>query len=132
MANLVDFVAALRAHVLGDNAITTLIGERFVPLPIDESVSAKPSATYSIIETRPSTTLDGDDDGLLEVRVQIDAWSRDFDPALAVAELIRARMVSASFRATPEQSEGNGVHLYEDQPRLHRFHWRYTCFFPTT
>lgn len=132
MADLTDFVAALKTHVLGDGAVTALIGDRFTPLPVPLD-SDKPCATYSIYGADPQTTLDvGDDDGLIIVAVQVDAWGKTFDSALAVAEKIRLRLRSASFVPVPERSEGNGVHLYEDESRLHRFHWRYTCQFPTT
>lgn len=130
MSNLTDFVAALKSAVnAGD--VSTLIAGRFTPIPIPEDC-AKPCATYTIIQTVPPTTLgDGDDDGLLAVSIEIDAWAESFDAALALAEAIRARMVTASFKSTPEQSDGNGCHVYEHEARLHRFHWRYTCWFST-
>lgn len=131
MADLTDFCAALKAHLTAADSVNDLIDTRFTPLPVPQGTN-KPSATYSIFTAIPHTTLDGDDDGLIEVRFQIDAWAQTFDEALAVAEAIRLALVSASFKPIPEQTEGNGVHLYEDETRLHRFHWRYVCQFPTT
>ncbi len=128
---LVDFVAALKSHVLGDNSITALIGERFTPIPIPEG-QTKPRASYAVTGCVPQTSLDGDDDGLLEVRYQIDAWAGTFAEALAAAEAIRLRMQAASFKTVPIPDEDNGRHLYEFEAKLHRFHWRYASHFPTT
>lgn len=129
MADLTDFVAALRSHVLG-GSVPALIGDRLTPIPVPEG-QIRPRATYTINSTRPATTLAGDDDGLLQIEFQIDSWAGTFGEALQVAEAIRIRLQTASFRPIPEDAEGNGVHLYEDDTKLHRFHWRYVCQFPT-
>lgn len=131
MATLVDFVAALKAHVLGASSVTEVIGERFTPVPIPEG-QMKPRATYGLLGCVMPTTLDGgDEDGLLEVHYQIDAWASSFADALRGAEAIRVRMQSAAFRTIPEPEESNGCHLYEHETKLHRFHWRYISHFPT-
>lgn len=128
---LVDFVAALTAHVLGASSVTDLIAQRFTPIPIPEG-QPKPRASYAIAGCMTPTTLDGgDEDGLLEVRYQIDAWAASFAEALAIAEAIRIRMQSASFKTIPEPDEDNGRHLYEHETKLHRFHWRYISHFST-
>lgn len=133
MADLTDFVAALRSHVIGSGAtaVTSIIGDRFTPMPISPG-QAKPCATYSIYNTRPENVVsEGGEDGSLAIEFQVDAWGETFDSALLVAERIRVRLQTASFAPLPEASEGNGVHLYEEETRLHRFHWRYTCHFLT-
>jgi len=54
MATLVDFVAALKAHVVGVSDVTDLIGDRFTPMPIPEG-QPKPRATYAISGCVPRT-----------------------------------------------------------------------------
>lgn len=132
MADLTDFVAALKAHVIGTSAVTNLIGQRFTPLPVPHGTQM-PCATYSIYGARPESVVgENGEDGAIAVEFQIDAWGDTFDAALEVAEKIRARLQSFGYSPVPDSSEGNGVHLYEEDTRRHRFHWRYGCLFPTT
>lgn len=123
------FEADLRAHLLADGTITGYIGERIFPMVRPES-SALPALSYLRIAGVPQTDLDGDDGNLLNIRMQIDAWSKTHDEAKLIAEAVRLRMQTAAstFKAVMLLDQD----FYEDDSRVFRVSMDFSCWFRTS
>lgn len=80
----------LRAHVLGDTAITAAVGARMYPLRLQEK-QVFPAIVYIKVDEVREQHLRGPG-GLTSTRFQIDAWHRGIDGAVALGELIRKRL----------------------------------------
>lgn len=123
------FEAALKEHLQGSSGITALLVERITPQPVPQS-SAMPAITYVIVGDAPQTDLSGVDGELIQVRVQIDCWSKNHQECMQLAELVRVRMQTAhaSFKAVPLSA----LEDYERATQRHRLSREFSCWFRTT
>lgn len=121
------FEADLRTH-LSESSITSYVGERIQPV-IRQEDGTLPALTYMRVAGVPQTDLDGDDGNLLNIRIQIDVWSRSHDESKVIAEAVRLRMqtAAASFRSVMVIDED----FYEDETRLHRVSMDFSCWYRT-
>lgn len=119
------FEADLKAH-LQQGAIQAMVGARIAPQPLPEG-SDKPAITYLVIGEDPHNDLDGEDGELLEIRVQVDCWALTDADVRALSELVRTRLKTSGFKATP--ITGTAFGQYETQTKLHRFTRDYQCWY---
>lgn len=80
---------ALRAHLLGSQAIADLVGDRIRP-HFQPQTAQKPYVVYSVISADPQHHLLGAS-GLSFVRVQLDLYGDDFGQLEDLANAIRNR-----------------------------------------
>lgn len=121
------FEADLRAHLL-EASITAYVGERIGP-EIRPQGSNLPAITFLRIAGVPQTDLDGDDGNLLNIRQQIDVWSKTHDQVKLIAEAVRIRMQAAAstFRSVMISDQD----FYEDEPRIFRVSMDFSCWYRT-
>lgn len=93
----------LRSYVLGDSAVTALIGQRLHPeaVPLE---STRPAAMYRLIDTGITRTTRRGESVLHRARVQIGARSERAIEATDVAEAIRKRLAGITAPAGTIQS----------------------------
>lgn len=128
------FEAVLKAHLQDGGAIEAIVADRITPQPVPQGTRAgdppKACITYLVVQEDPQSDLDGEDGQLLEIRVQVDCWASTQTTVRELAELVRLRMKTSSFRATP--TPGSSFGDYEQQSKLHRFSRDFTCWYRTT
>lgn len=78
----------LRAHLAADTALTALVSAR-IQWAVRDAVS--PSVALHLIAAPPDWTLQGPS-GLVQARVQIDAWAESFLGAKAVGDAVAAAL----------------------------------------
>ncbi|MBB4001592.1 DUF3168 domain-containing protein [Aurantimonas endophytica] len=87
---------ALAAHLLATAGLTALVGNR-----VNWNARPQASATPSVVLTRvggtPDYTMAGAS-GLVETRVQIDAWGKTYSSAIGVSRAVKT--VLSGFSAT--------------------------------
>lgn len=123
------FEADLKAHLQGDSSISSRASDRITPQPLPQG-SHLPAITYLVVAEDPQNDLDGEDGELLEERVQIDCWGETQAAARELAELVRLRMKSSSFSATP--MPGSSFGDYEPTTKRHRFSRDFQCWHQTS
>lgn len=123
------FEADLRSHVLADGTVSGYVGERMFPV-IRKEGTQPPAITYQRIAGVPQTDLDGDDGNLMNIRVQVDVWTKKHDDAKVIAEAIRIRMQTAAstFRSVMIADED----FYEDDTKLFRASMDFSCWYRTS
>lgn len=123
-----SFEADLNAHLQAGSSIAALVAERIWPVLRDEG-SDLPAVTTQIVSDTPSTELDDGDGYLINFRVQIDCWSRDYDQVRTLAEAVRTRMQTAAstFSATP--LPGSGGENYEHETKIFRVSRDFSCWY---
>jgi hypothetical protein len=90
--------ASLRAHLLGDASIPALIQDateneaRLWPEERPAHNKRLPAIVYQIVAVVPQTELEGGDSCLERGRVQVDVYAKDHDQAIALRDLVIARM----------------------------------------
>lgn len=123
------FEADLKAHLQGDADIAALVSTRIAPQPLPQG-STKPAISYLVVSEDPQNDLDGEDGDLLEVRVQVDCWAESQETVRRLGELVRERMKTSSFKATPVPGASFGD--YEDRTKQHRFSRDFQCWYRIT
>ena len=78
---------AIASLVLADQKINSLIGDRFYPVGVPQE-DPLPAATYQLISSVREHTMDGPD-GLVEARIQINAWAATYVDAFDLANGLR-------------------------------------------
>lgn len=134
-----DIRAALRAYLLADSTIASLVGTRMYPVKLPQG-----TALASIVFTRVSglsgVTSSGRE-GLSRPRVQIDCWAPTMDAAATLADRVKERI--EGFKGAiqwDENSPGNQVTVqgvffdseredYDDTAKLHRVSHDYLIWF---
>ena len=76
------------ALALANPAIAALIVDRFTPDILDDP-AAYPAASYSLISTVDTYTLDGPL-SLVQIRLQIDSWGATYAQAKSLAQALKA------------------------------------------
>lgn len=85
-----DLRPALRAYLLADVAIATIVGARVFATIIPQGVNSA-SIVVSLISGRGDHHMEGAS-GLGRSRLQIDAWAPDADVATALGNAVRDRI----------------------------------------
>jgi hypothetical protein len=121
-----DIRPALREFLLGDAAITTVVGTRVFPIKIPQGVTAA-SIVYTRISGDGDYTMQGPS-GFVSPRIQIDAWAGSADAAANLANLVKDRL--DGYRGVMGSGGGaitvHGVFIadqredYDDAAQLHR------------
>lgn len=78
-----DIRPALRAVLLGDVDVSSVVGTRIYPAQIPQGVT-DPSIVYSIITEDTDYHMNGPS-GLKTDRIQIDCWAQESDQAVSLA-----------------------------------------------
>lgn len=123
---------ALRALLAGDPGIAGLVGGRIYPVERPQG-SALPAITYHLVSSVPGHAMGGLT-GLVDARVQIDAWAEpsttrsSYDTAKRIGRAVRAAL--GGFRGTVGGTDIGGIFLEDeddgradgagDVARLHR------------
>ena len=125
-----SFESDLKSH-LGHSSITALVSDRVYPV-IAPQGAAVPRVVYTPLAPDQVNNLDGRDNSLRFIQVQIDCWAETFDEVVSIATAIRARMDTAasSFRAV--LLPGAGFDDFEVETRLFRRSLEFNCSFTET
>lgn len=109
---IADVRVGLRALVLGESAITAIIGSgaasRMYPVVLKQGVK-DPSIVYQRISGVGDHHMQGAS-GLAQSRIQIDCWAASIDTATTLANLVKERI--DGFRGSvqwDENSPGNAI-----------------------
>jgi len=118
------FEADLKAHLAAESSLVAAVGSRITPV-LQEGIY--PAVTYERVIGTPQTNLAGGDGGMVNVRVQIDVWSRSYDQARALSELIRSRMqaTASTFRSVCLSDQD----FYESESKVHRSSLDFSCWY---
>lgn len=88
--SLVDIRPGLRAYLLGDAAITALVGTRVYPV-IAPQGQINSHLVYHMISNQGDRHMQGPS-GLSRPRIQIDCWSQSFDQASVLGLEVKERL----------------------------------------
>lgn len=129
--SLVDPRPGLRAYLLADTTISTLVDSRIYPVQLPQGIRS-PSIVYNRISEIESYHMAGPS-ALMQTRYQFDAIAQSIDDASAVADAIKERLggfagdIQFGVQSPPENSmtvEGifftNGREDYEGELELYR------------
>lgn len=98
--------------------LVALVGDRIYPLVAPQNAPA-PRVVFTVVDDVGVTSLQGFTSGLSIVRLQVDAYSRDYDEAQAVADAVddvlksHVTLLFSSVRVARRD-------LYEDTTELNR------------
>ena len=115
---------ALRAHLLADPMIATLVGDRIEPAPLTEG-SKLPAITFQDVSTvRQARHFEGVG-SLAQARIQLDIWTKTRIEARNLFELVRIRVDGksgnvAGFEVQLFQIELGPRDFYEADVKLRR------------
>lgn len=123
-----SFEADFYAHLVGGSAVTAIVGEHIWPM-VRQERSEPPAVTYQVVALTPSNDLDNSDGSLIQYRVQVDAWARKFDDAVALAEAIRARLQTSASSFSALLIPGGGGDAYESDPKIYRRSMDFSCWY---
>lgn len=127
--------ADLRAFVLADGTVASMIGTRMHPVLLPQAPTL-PALTYSTISAIRGHTMQGPD-GLPETRIQIDSWAATYSAAAALAGAVRRRLDghSGSIGTGSPQTVVQAIFadteraLHESEPELYRISADYRVWF---
>jgi hypothetical protein len=123
------FEADLCAHLLADSGIHTLVGEHVTPMVRKEGLRELPAVTYHVVSATASTEMDNGDGGLINYRVQIDAWDDSYTDVVTLAELLRVRLQTSASSFSATLLPGSGGDAFEEQPRIYRRSMDFSCWY---
>lgn len=90
MISAVDFESVLRQHLIDDDGVHALVGNKIFPLVIPQGTNL-PCITFQRLRSYPANTLSGAS-GLEHIDLEIDAWGNEYAQTKDVAKAVRLAM----------------------------------------
>lgn len=129
-----DIRTALRGFVLADTTVASIVGTRMFPRVLPQGVR-DPAIVYNRVSMLGDHHMQGAS-GLVEVRMQIDAWAETADDAYELAVAVKQRIDGyrgemQSVASPPEVVFVQGVFFanarddYDSNRQLYRESWDY-------
>lgn len=112
-----SFESSFYTLLSGNAALVALVAERIYPVQAPQGVDT-PYLCWQRVASEPQNGLGGFTGQLERVRVQVDAYATEFDPAIAIAAAVRTAVQAAT---TPIRGITiNEMDFYESETRLFR------------
>lgn len=129
-----DIRTALRGFLLADATVASIVGTRIYPRVLPQGVR-DPAVVYNRVSMLGDHHMQGAS-GLVEVRMQLDAWAETGDEAYELASAVKGRLDGyrgemLSVASPPEVVRVQGVFFanardgYDDARALYRESWDY-------
>jgi hypothetical protein len=94
----VGFLSDIRDHLLGDDTLKNLVGERIHPVRLPQTC-VWPAVRMEVVSSLPEDVADGAS-ALKRTRLQVDAYALRVEDAHSVADAIEAEAVLGGYRGT--------------------------------